>query len=87
MTKTPADVLKLAKERGIKIVDYRFIDMPGIWQHFSVPMSEVSESSLEDGYGFDGSSIRGWQAINLSDMLVIPDSNSATMASRCAARV
>jgi len=76
---TPREVLEFAKANGAKMVDLKFIDLPGLWQHFSVPMSEVSESSLEDGYGFDGSSIRGWQAINLSDMLVIPDSNTATM--------
>jgi glutamine synthetase len=76
---TPKEVLSMAKENGAKMVDLKFIDLPGLWQHFSVPISEVSESSLEDGYGFDGSSIRGWQAINLSDMLVIPDPNSANM--------
>jgi glutamine synthetase len=76
---TPKEVLNMAKENGAKMVDLKFIDLPGLWQHFSVPISEVSESSLEDGYGFDGSSIRGWQAINLSDMLVIPDPNSANM--------
>jgi glutamine synthetase len=76
---TPREVLEFAKANGAKMVDLKFIDLPGLWQHFSVPMSEVSESSLEDGYGFDGSSIRGWQAINLSDMLVIPDSNTANM--------
>lgn len=76
---TRKEVLNMAKENGAKMVDLKFIDLPGLWQHFSVPISEVSESSLEDGYGFDGSSIRGWQAINLSDMLVIPDPNSANM--------
>jgi glutamine synthetase len=76
---TPREVLEFAKANGAKMVDLKFIDLPGLWQHFSVPMSEVSESSLEDGYGFDGSSIRGWQAINLSDMLVIPDANTANM--------
>src|ERR687895_1375136 len=76
---TPKEVLEYAKANGAKMVDLKFIDLPGLWQHFSVPISEVSESSLEDGYGFDGSSIRGWQAINLSDMLVIPDPNTATM--------
>ncbi len=69
----PADVLTMIKENGIKIVDIRFMDFPGVWQHFSVPISELDESSFEDGFGFDGSSIRGWQPINASDMLVIPD--------------
>jgi glutamine synthetase len=76
---TPREALEYAKAHGAKMADLKFIDLPGLWQHFSVPISEVSESSLEDGYGFDGSSIRGWQAINLSDMLVIPDPNTANM--------
>ena len=74
---TPKDVLKLAKENDVKIVDMRFMDFPGLWQHFSVPVSELEESSFEDGYGFDGSSIRGWQPINASDMLVVPDATTA----------
>ncbi len=74
---TPKDVLELAKEQGIKIVDLRFMDFPGLWQHFSVPVSELDEGSFEDGFGFDGSSIRGWQPINASDMLVIPDPSTA----------
>ncbi len=76
---TPKDVLALAKEKGAKVVDIRFLDFPGVWQHFTVPMSELDESSFEDGYGFDGSSIRGWQPINASDMLVIPDPATAKM--------
>ena len=74
---TPKEVLEFAKANGAKMVDLKFIDLPGLWQHFSVPMSEVSESSLEDGYGFDGSSIRGWQAINESDMLLLPQPDTA----------
>jgi glutamine synthetase len=74
---TPSDVLKMTKEEGVKIVDIRFMDFPGVWQHFSVPISELDEGSFEDGYGFDGSSIRGWQPINASDMLVIPDATTA----------
>ncbi|MBT8340967.1 MAG: type I glutamate--ammonia ligase, partial [Desulfatitalea sp.] len=73
----PKDVLKLVKEEDVKMVDLRFMDFPGLWQHFSVPVSELEESSFEDGYGFDGSSIRGWQPINASDMLVIPDAATA----------
>lgn len=69
----------MAKENGVKVVDIRFMDFPGIWQHFSVPICELEESSFEDGYGFDGSSIRGWQPINMSDMLVIPDPSTAKM--------
>ena len=76
---TPKEVLDMAKENGAKIVDLRFMDYPGLWQHFSVPMRELDESSFEDGFGFDGSSIRGWQPIHASDMLVIPDPETAKM--------
>jgi glutamine synthetase len=75
--KKPADVMKLAKDNNVRIVDLRFMDMPGIWQHFSVPIHQVSESSFEDGFGFDGSSIRGFQAIHESDLLVVPDADTA----------
>jgi glutamine synthetase len=76
---TPKDVLDMAKENGAKVVDLRFMDFPGLWQHFTVPISELEESSFEDGFGFDGSSIRGWQPIHASDMLVVPDPTSARM--------
>jgi len=76
---TPKDVLTLAKEKGAKMVDLRFMDFPGLWQHLTVPLGELEESSFEDGFGFDGSSIRGWQPIHASDMLVIPDAASAKM--------
>jgi len=76
---TPKDVLKLAKEKGAKIVDLRFIDLPGLWQHFSIPMSELKEDIFEEGLGFDGSSIRGFQTIDESDMLLIPDPSTAQM--------
>src|SRR5256884_7342589 len=76
---TAKDVLKLAKEKGAKILDPRFIDMPGLWQHFSIPVSELKEDIFEDGLGFDGSSIRGFQTIDESDMLLIPDPTSAQM--------
>jgi glutamine synthetase len=74
---TPAKVLAMAKEKGVRVVDFRFMDFPGVWQHFSVPLSELEESSFDDGFGFDGSSIRGWQPINASDMLVVPDATTA----------
>jgi glutamine synthetase len=74
---TPKDVLDMAKENGAKVVDLRFMDFPGLWQHFTVPISELEASSFEDGYGFDGSSIRGWQPIHASDMLVVPDATTA----------
>jgi glutamine synthetase len=76
---TPKEVLAMAKENNARVVDIRFMDFPGIWQHFSVPLRELEESSFEDGFGFDGSSIRGWQAIDASDMLVIPDAATAKM--------
>jgi glutamine synthetase len=75
--KKPADVLKLAKDQNVRIVDLRFMDLPGMWQHFSVPLGQLSEASFEDGFGFDGSSIRGFQAINESDLLVVPDADTA----------
>jgi len=74
---TPKQVLNMAQENNVKVVDIRFLDFPGIWQHFTVPLSELDETSFEDGFGFDGSSIRGWQPINASDMLVIPDPATA----------
>jgi glutamine synthetase len=76
---TPKDVLTFAQENKAVMVDYKFIDFPGIWQNFSVPISELSESTFEDGLGFDGSSIRGWQAIHASDMLMMPDPSTAIM--------
>jgi len=75
----PKDVLKFAKEQGVQIVDLRFIDLPGIWQHFSISSSELSEDLFAEGIGFDGSSIRGFQAINESDMLLFPDPTTATI--------
>ncbi|MEA3386376.1 MAG: glutamine synthetase beta-grasp domain-containing protein, partial [Thermodesulfobacteriota bacterium] len=74
---TPKQVLDMAKEKDLKVVDLRFLDFLGLWQHFTVPLSELDETSFEDGFGFDGSSIRGWQPIHASDMLVVPDSTTA----------
>jgi len=73
----PKEVLQLCKAKDVKVVDLRFMDFPGLWQHFSVPLSELEEKTFEEGLGFDGSSIRGWQAINESDMLVKPDPATA----------
>ena len=71
---SPVDkVLDFIKKNKIKFVDFKFMDFPGQWQHFTVPVTEFDADSFEDGYGFDGSSIRGWKAINESDMLIIPD--------------
>ncbi len=76
---SPKEVLEFAIANGAKQVDVRFTDLPGVQQHVSYPISELDESSFEDGYGFDGSSIRGWAAINESDMLLIPDPATAFM--------
>jgi len=79
-TKTsPKEVIERAKAEGVEVVDVRFIDLPGTWQHFSVPIGELEVDSFTDGLGFDGSSIRGFQAINESDMLLMPDPDSATI--------
>jgi glutamine synthetase len=82
---TPKEVMDFAKENKAKMVDLRFMDFPGLWQHFSVPMDALEESSFEDGFGFDGSSIRGWQPIHASDMLVLPDPVTAKMDPFCQA--
>jgi glutamine synthetase len=70
---TPQEVLTLVKDQSIKFIDYKFQDFPGTWQHFTVPAHNLDLDTFEDGIGFDGSSIRGWKAINESDMLVHPD--------------
>ncbi|MCX6993652.1 MAG: type I glutamate--ammonia ligase [Kiritimatiellaeota bacterium] len=70
--KTPRDIVTFIQKEKIEVVDLRFMDFPGLWQHFSVPAREMKEETFERGLGFDGSSIRGWQAINESDMLVKP---------------
>ena len=79
MAKTPEDVLKLAEESGTQIIDFRFIDLPGVWQHFSIPATEFDADMFTDGLGFDGSSIRGFQQIQESDMLLMPDPTTAYM--------
>ncbi len=76
-TTSPADVIRLFKDNAVRIVDLRFIDFPGVWQHFSVTAHRIDEEAFENGLGFDGSSIRGWQGIQESDMLVIPDATTA----------
>ncbi len=67
------DVLEFAKTHDVKIVDVRFTDLPGLWHHVSFPIHQLDASSFEDGFGMDGSSIRGWAAIHESDMLLVPD--------------
>lgn len=73
----PKEVLALCREKDVKAVDLRFMDFPGLWQHFTVPVNKLDEDVFENGLGFDGSSIRGWQAINESDMLVVPQPETA----------
>ncbi|HEX9145923.1 MAG TPA: glutamine synthetase beta-grasp domain-containing protein, partial [Candidatus Binatia bacterium] len=73
------EVLELAKKNKAEIVDLKFIDVPGLWQHFSIPATELSAEIFEQGLGFDGSSIRGFQSINESDMILIPDADTAMM--------
>ena len=75
MPKTAADVLKMAAD--VQMVDLRFTDLPGVWQHFSIPVRELSEELFEDGIGFDGSSIRGFKEIHESDMMLLLDPDSA----------
>ncbi len=74
---TPADVLKYAKKRGLRIVDYKFTDLLGRWHHFSMPIHHLSEDVFEEGLGFDGSSVRAFQAIHESDMVLFPDPATA----------
>ncbi len=76
---TPSDVLKYAEKHGARLVDLKFIDLPGIWQHTTVTIAQLKEDSFEEGFGLDGSSIRGWQPINASDMLLIPDPTTVRM--------
>jgi glutamine synthetase len=75
--KSPEDLLKTIKDEKIEMIDLRFTDIPGLWQHFSVPPRALDRDAIVDGVGFDGSSIRGFQEIQESDMLVVPDPNTA----------
>jgi glutamine synthetase len=79
MAMTPGQALKLAQDHGARMVDFKFTDVFGMWQHFSVPLRSFDESVFKEGIGFDGSSIRGFQEINESDMLLIPDASTAVM--------
>jgi glutamine synthetase len=80
---TPKGVIQWARAQGLQIVDLKFVDLPGLWQHFSVPISELNEALFSDGIGFDGSSIRGFQKIHESDMLLIPDASTAVVDPAC----
>ncbi|MGE5048248.1 MAG: glutamine synthetase beta-grasp domain-containing protein, partial [Deltaproteobacteria bacterium] len=73
------DVVGLAKDKHAVMVDLKFMDFLGLWQHFTIPIAEMTEGIFEEGLGFDGSSIRGWAPIHASDMLVVPDADTAIM--------
>jgi glutamine synthetase len=74
---TPQDVLQKVADEGFEFIDLRFCDLPGQVQHFTVPAAQLTEDSFEEGFGFDGSSIRGFQQIQESDMILIPDATTA----------
>ncbi len=76
-TVSPEDVIRQARDAGVQVVDVRFCDLPGTWQHFSLPVKELKPDIFDEGLGFDGSSIRGFQAIHESDMLLFADPASA----------
>jgi glutamine synthetase len=77
MPDTAQEVLKMIQDQNIQVIDLKFIDTPGIWQHLTVYQNQIEESSFTDGVAFDGSSIRGWKAINESDMAMVPDPKTA----------
>src|SRR5438270_11268376 len=77
--KTPDDIFKLVKDEDIEYVDVRFCDLPGTMQHFTIPIYVFDENVFEEGLAFDGSSIRGFQSIHESDMLLLPDPETATI--------
>lgn len=76
---SPKECVEFASKHNCQMVDLKFLDLPGVWQHFTVPIEQLSEASFEQGFGFDGSSIRGFQVIHQSDMLVIPDPDTAVI--------
>src|SRR6476469_8615226 len=81
---TAKSVIEMAKKRGAKMVDVKFVDTFGTWQHFTVPVGELTEEVFDEGFGFDGSSIRGWKSIEASDMLAMPDTDTAFIDPFCA---
>lgn len=78
------EVLEFAKKNKVQVVDLKFVDLIGTWQHFTIPANELTEDLFKDGSGLDGSSIRGWKAINNSDMLLVPDPATACLDPFCA---
>lgn len=81
---TPKSVIEMAKKAGARMFDIKFVDTFGTWQHFSLPIGELTEEIFEEGLGFDGSSIRGWKSIEASDMLAMPDPDTAFVDPFCA---
>ena len=79
----PRDVIALVQEKGVVMVDLKFTDLPGTWQHFTIPADQLGEDVFGDGLGFDGSSIRGFQRIHESDMLLVPDPRTAFVDPVC----
>ena len=73
----PTEVMKYMADNNVEFVDFRFLDFIGMWQHFTMPAQEFDKAMFDEGLGFDGSSIRGWQLINASDMLMLPDATTA----------
>ena len=76
---TPEQVIELAQRERIEFIDLRFLDFPGLWQHLTLPVSELNPESFTKGYGFDGSSVRGWQEINEEDTLLVPVADTAVV--------
>jgi glutamine synthetase len=76
---TPKDFFEFTKKNNAKMIDLKFTDLLGTWQHCSFPIDTWDEDTFKDGVGFDGSSIRGWQGIHVSDMLAVPDPNTAVI--------
>ncbi len=75
----PREVLALCREKEVRAIDLRFCDFTGTWQHVTIPASKLEEDTFEEGLGFDGSSIRGWQAVNESDMILVPQAETAML--------
>ena len=80
---TPRELLAFVREKEVRAVDLRFMDFPGIWQHFTIPADALTEAVFQDGIGFDGSNLRGWQTINEADMLVVPSPETAFIDPFC----
>jgi glutamine synthetase len=79
LSSTPEDVLAMTESEGVEFVDFRFCDLPGLMQHYTLPLHQLTEEAFEEGLGFDGSSIRGFQQIQESDMMLVPDPDTAVM--------